>query len=414
MMSFVLLFYQWYNFLPFVFKVLRRTFQQMEKGLFINFKKEGVKLKKNIAVLRGDGVGKEVSKGAIEVLKTIGQQFGHEFHFQYGLIGGEAIDLEGTPLPQETIDVCKQSDAVLLGAVGGPKWDQNPAYLRPEKGLLQIRKALNLFANIRPVTTYNALTDISPLKQDIIEGVDFVIVRELTGGLYFGKPSGRSVDENGEETVVDTLQYKRSEMERIIYKAFEMAQTRKKKVTSVDKANVLESSRMWREVAEEISKEFPEVELEHMLVDNAAMQLIRYPKQFDVVVTENMFGDILSDEASMLTGSMGMLPSASLSSDGPSLYEPIHGSAPDIAGQNIANPIATILSAAMMLRLSFGMEKEAKAIEKAVDQVISAGHRTADIQRAGKAPVQTTEIIDQIKAALVEDGAISSIMSAYA
>ncbi|MBD8068880.1 3-isopropylmalate dehydrogenase [Bacillus sp. PS06] len=371
-------------------------------------------MKKNIAVLRGDGVGKEVSKGAIEVLKTIAQQYGHEFQFQYGLIGGEAIDQEGTPLPNETIHMCKQSDAVLLGSVGGPKWDQNPAYLRPEKGLLQIRKELNLFANIRPVTTYNALTDISPLKQDIIEGVDFVIVRELTGGLYFGKPSGRSVDASGEETVVDTLQYKRSEMERIIYKAFEMAQTRKKKVTSVDKANVLESSRMWREVAEEIAKEFPEVELENMLVDNAAMQLIRNPKQFDVIVTENMFGDILSDEASMLTGSMGMLPSASLSSDGPSLYEPIHGSAPDIAGKNIANPIAMILSAAMMLRLSFRMEKEAKAIEKAVDQVISAGQRTADIQRVGRTPAQTTEITEQIKAALIEDGAISNIMSAYA
>ncbi|WP_078545269.1 3-isopropylmalate dehydrogenase [Litchfieldia alkalitelluris] len=370
-------------------------------------------MKKNIAVLSGDGVGKEVSKGAIEILKAVGQQFGHEFHFQHGLIGGEAIDLEGTPLPNETIELCKQSDAVLLGAVGGPKWDQNPAYLRPEKGLLQIRKALNLFANIRPVTTYNALTDISPLKQEIIENVDFVIVRELTGGLYFGKPTGRSI-ENGEETAVDTLVYKRSEVERIIEKAFEMAQTRKKKVTSVDKANVLESSRMWREVAEEVSKKYPEVELEHMLVDNAAMQLIRNPRQFDVIVTENMFGDILSDEASMLTGSMGMLQSASLSSEGPSLYEPIHGSAPDIAGKNIANPIAMILSAAMMLRLSFGLEAEAKAIENAVDQVISAGHRTADIQRSGRKPVQTNEIIDHIKSALVEDGAISSIMSAYA
>jgi 3-isopropylmalate dehydrogenase len=248
------------------------------------------------------------------------------------------------------------------------------------------------------------------LKKDVIENVDFVIVRELTGGLYFGTPSGRSVV-NGVETAVDTLHYTRKEMEQIIYKAFEIAQLRNKKVTSVDKANVLESSRMWREIAEETSKQFPDVTLEHMLVDNAAMQLIRNPRQFDVIVTENMFGDILSDEASMLTGSMGMLPSASLSSDGPSLYEPIHGSAPDIAGQNIANPVATILSAAMMLRLSFGMEAEAKAIEDAVDKVISNGHRTADIQQHGEKSISTTEVVEHIKYALVEDNTISNIMS---
>ncbi|WP_099352078.1 3-isopropylmalate dehydrogenase [Fredinandcohnia onubensis] len=370
-------------------------------------------MKKSIAVLRGDGVGKEVTKGAIEVLKAVAGQYNHEFTFQHALIGGSAIDAEGTPLPAETLEVCKQSDAVLLGAVGGPKWDSNPPHLRPEKGLLQIRKALNLYANVRPVTCFNSLLDASPLKQEVIENADFVIVRELTGGLYFGKPSGRKI-EDGEEAAVDTLSYKRSEMKRIIEKAFEMAMTRKKKVTSVDKANVLESSRMWREVAEEVAASYPEVTLEHMLVDNAAMQLIRNPRQFDVVVTENMFGDILSDEASMLTGSLGMLPSASLSTDGPSLFEPIHGSAPDIAGKDIANPIATILSAAMLLRLSFGLEEEAKAIEKAVDDVLAAGYRTADVvQPQGKA-ISTTEMVEKIKEALVEDGAISNIMSCYA
>jgi len=367
-------------------------------------------MKKSIAVLRGDGVGKEVSSGAIDILNVVAEQYNHEFHVEDGLIGGIAIDLKGHPLPDETVQLCKQSDAVLLGAVGGPKWDSNPPELRPEKGLLQIRKALNLYANIRPVTTYNSLTEISPLKKEVIEDVDFVIVRELTGGLYFGKPSGRSV-ENGVETAVDTLSYKREEMVRIIRKAFELAQLRNKKVTSVDKANVLESSRMWREVAEEISKDFPDVTLENMLVDNAAMQLIRNPRQFDVIVTENMFGDILSDEASMLTGSMGMLPSASLSTDGPSLYEPIHGSAPDIAGKNIANPMAMILSAAMMLRLSFKMENEARAIENAVDSVIEAGHRTTDIQQAGQTGLSTTEIIDQIKTALGKSANIQSALS---
>ncbi|THE09432.1 3-isopropylmalate dehydrogenase [Bacillus timonensis] len=370
-------------------------------------------MKKRIAVLRGDGVGKEVTKGAIEVLKAIAEQYNHEFTFQHALIGGVAIDTEGTPLPAETLEVCKQSDAVLLGAVGGPKWDKNPPHLRPEKGLLQIRKALNLYANVRPVTCFNSLLDASPLKHEVIENADFVIVRELTGGLYFGKPSGRTI-EDGEEAAVDTLSYKRSEMKRIIEKAFDMAMSRKKKVTSVDKANVLESSRMWREVAEEVAVDYPDVSLEHMLVDNAAMQLIRNPRQFDVIVTENMFGDILSDEASMLTGSLGMLPSASLSTDGPSLFEPIHGSAPDIAGKDIANPIATILSAAMLLRLSFGLEEEARAVEKAVDEVLAAGHRTADITDSLQRAISTTEMVGKIKEALVEDGAISNIMSAYA
>ena len=365
-----------------------------------------------IAILQGDGIGKEVTKGAVNILQAIGDRFGHTFHFSYGLIGGEAIDREGTPLPEQTLHLCKQSDAVLLGAVGGPKWDNNPPHLRPEKGLLQIRKEMNLFANIRPVTFYASLAASSPLKPHVIEGADFVIVRELTGGLYFGKPSERRIEE-GEEAVVDTLFYKRAEIERIITFAFTLAQKRKKKVTSVDKANVLESSRMWREVAEQIAKRFPDVQLEHMLVDNAAMQLIRSPKQFDVIVTENMFGDILSDEASMLTGSLGMLPSASLSVDGPALYEPIHGSAPDIAGQNKANPLATILSAAMMLRLSFGLTEEADIVERAVKQVLDAGYRTADIAQHGNCVLSTTEMVEKVKDAILDDVAIERIMQVY-
>ena len=365
-----------------------------------------------IAILQGDGIGKEVTKGAVNILQAIGDRFGHTFHSSYGLIGGEAIDREGTPLPEQTLHLCKQSDAVLLGAVGGSKWDNNPPHLRPEKGLLQIRKEMNLFANIRPVTFYASLAASSPLKPHVIEGADFVIVRELTGGLYFGKPSERRIEE-GEEAVVDTLFYKRAEIERIITFAFTLAQKRKKKVTSVDKANVLESSRMWREVAEQVAKRFPDVQLEHMLVDNAAMQLIRSPKQFDVIVTEDMFGDILSDEASMLTGSLGMLPSASLSVDGPALYEPIHGSAPDIAGQNKANPLATILSAAMMLRLSFGLTEEADIVERAVKQVLDAGYRTADIAQHGNCVLSTTEMVEKVKDAILDDVAIERIMQVY-
>lgn len=353
-------------------------------------------MEKQIAILPGDGIGKEITNGAIEVLQAIGEKYGHKFHFSYGKIGGSAVDEMGTPLPDETIDICKKSDAVLLGAVGGPKWDNYPVELRPEKGLLKIRKELELYANLRPTKYYVSLAGASPLKKEIIEGVDLLMVRELTGGIYFGKPSER-IQKDGKEAVVDTLHYEKEEIVRIIKLAFELAKNRRKKVTSVDKANVLESSRMWREIAEEIAKDFPDVELEHMLVDNAAMQLIRNPKQFDVVVTENMFGDILSDEASVLTGSLGMLPSASLSENGPYLYEPIHGSAPDIAGQNIANPLATILSTAMMLRLSFGMETEANAIEAAVDQVLNHGYRTKDIYSDGLKLVSTTEMIQQVK-----------------
>jgi 3-isopropylmalate dehydrogenase len=369
-------------------------------------------MEKRIAVLPGDGIGKEITKGAVEVLQAIGQRFGHQFNFSYGKIGGHAIDETGSPLPDETIILCKESDAVLLGAVGGPKWDRNPVHLRPEKGLLKIRKELDLYANLRPTTYYSSLADASPLKKENIENVDLLMVRELTGGIYFGQPSERR-NKDGKEAVVDTLSYYKDEMIRVIKLAFELAKNRSKKVTSVDKANVLESSRMWRETAEQIAQDYPDVKLEHMLVDNAAMQLIRYPKQFDVVVTENMFGDILSDEASMLTGSLGMLPSASISTEGPYLYEPIHGSAPDIAGQNIANPLATILSVAMMLRLSFGLEEEAKTVENAVNEVLNNGYRTKDIASSGEATVSTTEMVEQVKVAILDTETILNIMSCY-
>lgn len=370
-------------------------------------------MQKRIAVLPGDGIGKEVTNGAIEILQAIGERFGHQFQFSFGTIGGAAIDAAGTPLPEETIELCRESDAVLLGAVGGPKWDRNPVHLRPEQGLLKIRKELNLFANLRPTNYYSSLADSSPLRREVIKDVDMLMVRELTGGLYFGRPSERT-EADGEEAAVDTLFYKKEEMERVIRLAFELAKGRGKKVTSVDKANVLESSRMWRETAEEMASEYPDVTLEHMLVDNAAMQLIKNPKQFDVVVTENLFGDILSDEASVLTGSLGMLPSASLSENGPYLYEPIHGSAPDLAGKDAANPIAAILSSAMMLRLSFGLESEAQAVENAVGEVLEAGFRTGDIATNGSIRVSTTEMIEEIKAAILDNEAILHIMDAYA
>lgn len=370
-------------------------------------------MRRKITVLPGDGIGKEVTRGAVEILEAVAERYGHEFQFQYGEIGGTAIDNSGTPLPVQTIETCKNSDAVLLGAVGGPKWDNQPSHLRPERGLLKIRKELDLYANLRPITFYSSLAESSPLRKEIIEEVDFVIVRELTGGLYFGKPSERTTHE-GKEAVVDTLFYQKDEIKRIIELAFELARKRRKKVTSVDKANVLESSRLWRETAEEVASRYPDVELEHMLVDNAAMQLIRNPKQFDVVVTENMFGDILSDEASVLTGSLGMLPSASLSIQGPNLYEPIHGSAPDIAGKNIANPIAMILSAASMLRLSFGLEAEAEAIEKAVKDTLDSGARTGDIAGGESSTLTTKEMIAEIKGSILDQAAISHIMGAYA
>lgn len=357
-------------------------------------------MEKTIAVLPGDGIGREITQGAVSVLQAIGERFGHQFTFINGSIGGGAIDEFNTPLPEETIEICKKSDAVLLGAVGGPKWDSLPGHLRPEKGLLKIRKELNLYANLRPVSYFPATAENSPLRPEIIEGADMLVVRELTGGIYFGEPSERRVVD-GEEAVVDTLFYKNSEIERIIRLAFELAEKRDKRVTSVDKANVLESSRVWRETAEKIAKDFPDVTLEHMLVDNAAMQLIKNPRQFDVLVTENMFGDILSDEASVLTGSLGMLASASISVEGPNLYEPIHGSAPDIAGKNLANPVAMILSAAMMLRTSFGLDQEAEAVETAVKQVLESGVKTADIANGAEA-IGTDQMIEKIKAAIFE------------
>lgn len=369
-------------------------------------------MNKVITVLPGDGIGKEVTKGAIEVLEAIAERYGHSFQFEYGLIGGTAIDETGSPLPDETLEKCRRSDAILLGSVGGPKWDKNPSHLRPEVGLLKIRKELDLYANLRPITFFKSLAEASPLKEEIIEDVDLLIVRELTGGLYFGTPSERTTSD-GKEAAVDTLFYTREEMTNIIRLAFELANNRRKKVSSIDKANVLETSKLWREVVEEVAIEFPEVEVEHVLVDNAAMQLVTNPRRFDVVVTENMFGDILSDEASVLTGSLGMLPSASLSRKGLNLYEPIHGSAPDIAGQNIANPLATILSVASMLRLSFGLEEEAQAIEKAVNNILDLGYRTKDISATGSKVLSTDEMVAEVKASILDHEAISNIMAAY-
>ncbi|HEX2937655.1 MAG TPA: 3-isopropylmalate dehydrogenase [Ruminiclostridium sp.] len=331
-----------------------------------------------IAVIKGDGIGPEIVGEAEKVLIKTGEKFGHSFEFTDVLMGGCAIDKTGVPLPDETVEICKKSDSVLLGAVGGPKWDNMPGSLRPEKGLLGIRSALGLYANLRPAILYPALIGACPLRRDIVEGgLDVLMVRELTGGIYFGE-RGRRKGKNGEEAF-DTESYSVMEIERIAKTAFSLAKRRRKKLTSIDKANVLESSRLWRETMHRFAKENPEVEYSDLLVDNAAMQLVRNPGQFDVIVTSNMFGDILSDEASMITGSIGMLPSASLGSGKLGLYEPIHGSAPDIAGQNIANPIATVISAAMMLKYSFGLDEEAKTVENAVSKALEQGYRTADI-----------------------------------
>ena len=344
-----------------------------------------------ITVLPGDGIGPDIVTEALEVLKLIGEKYGHSFELTEADLGGIAIDKHGVPLPQSTIDACKSSDAVLLGAVGGPKWDTVPGNLRPEAGLLGIRAALGLYANLGPAIIYNALKDASPLKSEIISnGIDIMVIRELTGGIYFGK-RGR-LETEGVEAAFDTEMYNRTEVERIAKVGFETAMKRGKKLMSVDKANVLESSRFWRQVVEEVAKDYPEVALSHMYVDNAAMQLVRNPAQFDVVLTSNIFGDILSDEASMITGSIGMLPSASLGATKLGLYEPIHGSAPDIAGQDKANPIATILSVAMMLRYSLDLSEEADAIEKAVVSVLDKGYRTGDIASAGTTVVGTKEM----------------------
>ncbi|GAB4073065.1 3-isopropylmalate dehydrogenase [Barrientosiimonas marina] len=359
---------------------------------------------KHISLLPGDGVGKEVMESAEAVLQAVGTEFGHTFTTEERAIGGEAVDHYDTPLPEATIQASEQADALLLGAVGGPKWDGVSAAKRPEKGLLGIRKAMGLFANLRPVKWFPALQSASPLKESVIAGSDVLIIRELTGGLYFGEPRGR----NGQgDAVVDTLSYQRAEMERIVDKAFQSAHMRRGHVTSVDKANVLESSRMWREVVEAKSKDYPDVEVEHMLVDAAAMALITQPNQFDVLVTENMFGDILSDEASVLTGSLGMLPSASIRSDGFGLYEPVHGSAPDIAGQGSVNPLGMILSVALMLRHSFQMTEEASAVEQAVQETLNHGYHTADLpQENGQlmdTEHMTAAVIDYLTAKSVSD-----------
>ena len=332
----------------------------------------------NITLLPGDGIGPEVVAEAVRVLDVIAVKFDHTFIFTERLMGGCSIDKYGSSLTDETLADCKASDAVLLGAVGGPKWDDPNAKDRPERGLLALRKGLAVFANLRPVKVHPALIDSSPLKPEKLKGVDILVVRELTGGLYFGQPKMREI-RDGKERAVDTLEYYDYEIRRVVELAFNLARGRKKKVTSVDKANVLESSRLWRQIATQIGKDNPDVELEHVLVDTAAMRLITGPATMDVVVMENMFGDILTDEASALAGSMGMLPSASVGEAGPGLYEPIHGSAPDIAGKGIANPIGTILSAAMMLRHSLKLEDEAASIEKAVEETISEGARTTDL-----------------------------------
>ncbi|MDF2988933.1 MAG: 3-isopropylmalate dehydrogenase [Eubacterium sp.] len=352
-----------------------------------------------ITVLPGDGIGPDIIEETLQVLKLIGEKYGHNFQLTEADMGGVAIDRHGVPLPQATIDACKNSDAVLLGAVGGPKWDTLPGHLRPEAGLLGIRAALGLYANLRPAIIYSALKDASPLKSEIISnGIDIMVIRELTGGIYFGK-RGRLETEGG-ESAYDTEMYSKAEIVRIAKVGFETAMKRGKKLMSVDKANVLESSRLWRQVVEEVAKEYPEVSLSHMYVDNAAMQLVRNPAQFDVILTSNIFGDILSDEASMITGSIGMLPSASLGSTKLGLYEPIHGSAPDIAGQDKANPIATILSLAMMLRYSLDLPAEADAIESAVVRVLDKGYRTGDIASAGTTVVGTKEMGKIIRAEL--------------
>jgi 3-isopropylmalate dehydrogenase len=343
-----------------------------------------------IAVLSGDGVGPEVVREAMKVLEITGARFGITLEFEEGIVGGAAIDQEGTPLPPQTLSLCTTCDAILFGAVGGPKWDSLSVDRRPERGLLTLRKELGLYANLRPVKLFAPLVDASPLKREIIKGVDLMVLRELTGGLYFGEPKGIDPLPNSQgERAVDTLIYTTPEIERIARIGFQIAAQRRKRLTSVDKVNVLASSQLWRRVVTETAKEFPGIELDHMLVDNCSMQLIRDPRQFDVLLTENTFGDILSDEAAMLAGSIGMLPSASLG-DGPGLYEPIHGSAPDIAGQDKANPLATILSAAMLLRHSLHHELAAAAIEAAVSRVLDQGYRTPDIWHPGPAVLVST------------------------
>jgi len=358
---------------------------------------------KKIAVLAGDGIGPEIVDEAVKVLNCLERDYGFKVEMEEALVGGAAIDATGVPLPQETLDIVKAADAVLLGAVGGYKWESLDISIRPEKGLLGLRSELSLFSNLRPAILYPQLASASTLKPEVVSGLDLMIVRELTGGIYFGKPRGIRTLENGERQGFNTLVYSESEIERIGRSAFEIAMKRNKKVCSVDKANVLECTELWREIMTTVSKDYPEVELSHMYVDNAAMQLVRAPKQFDVMVTTNMFGDILSDCAAMLTGSIGMLPSASLDANGKGMYEPIHGSAPDIAGKGIANPIATILSVAMMLRYSLDAPEMAEKIEAGVNTVLDEQLRTADIYTEGTQKVSTPEMGDAIVAAMTRN-----------
>lgn len=356
-------------------------------------------MEKNIAVIKGDGIGPEIVNEAIKVLDAVAKKYNHTFHYQEILMGGCSIDAYGVPLTDEALRIAKESDSVLLGSIGGDTttspWYKLEPSLRPEAGLLKIRKELGLFANLRPAYLYDELKGACPLKPELTEGgFDMMIMRELTGGLYFGKRS--TENENGEMVARDSMSYSETEIRRIAKRAFDIAMKRRKKVTSVDKANVLDTSRLWRKIVSEVAEDYPEVTLEHMLVDNCAMQLVKDPKQFDVILTENMFGDILSDEASMVTGSIGMLSSASLREDAFGMYEPSHGSAPDIAGKNIANPIATILSAAMMLRYSFDMDQEAQDVEDAIEKVLQEGYRTTDIMSAEKTLVSTSQMGDLI------------------
>lgn len=343
----------------------------------------------NIAVLPGDGIGPEITKVALDVTIAVCEKYGHELNYEYGIVGADAIDKTGNPYPDETHELCMRSDAVLFGAIGHPRFDNDPsAKVRPEQGLLAMRKKLGLYANLRPVNTFEALIHKSPLRADIVKGADFMCIRELTGGLYFGRPQGRSEDGN---TAYDTCVYTREEVTRIVTLGYEYAMKRRKKLTIVDKANILATSRLWREVARELAPSYPEVETEYMFVDNAAMRLIQWPTAFDVMVTENMFGDILTDEASVITGSMGLLPSASIG-EHTSVFEPIHGSWPQAAGQNIANPLATVLSAAMMLEYAFGMQEEAALIRRAVDASMEQNIRTQDIQVEGEKNYSTSEL----------------------
>jgi 3-isopropylmalate dehydrogenase len=350
-----------------------------------------------IAVLAGDGIGPEVTAEAAKVLNAVGERFGHEFLPEHGLVGGAAMDATGDPLPEATVALCRSSDAILFGAVGDPKYDDPQAKARPEQALLGLRKELGLFANLRPAWVHPALADASPLKPDLVRGVDLMVVRELTGGIYFGQPRTE-----GAQRAVDTMVYTRDEVERIAHVAFRIARGRRRKVTSVDKANVMACSRLWRRTVDAVSQEYPDVTLEHLLVDATTMHLINRPRDFDVIVTGNMFGDILSDETSVLAGSMGLLPSASLGEASSGMYEPIHGSAPDIAGQGIANPLAAILSAAMLLRHSLDLEQAARAVEDAVSAVLAAGHRTADLASPSQEAVSTQQMGDLVVEALME------------